>query len=442
MSSNSANDSVDLAYAFTLEPKDAIAYFRQKGYTIGWNWQDVAQELHAKSFTVAKAARLDVLESIRKELDKAISQGVTQAEFTRQLTPTLQKLGWWGKQVVVDSQGVAQSVQLGSPWRLRTIYQANVQSAYMAGRYKQQMENSDKRPYWMYVAIQDDNTRPDHALLNGRVFRADDPIWETLYPPNGWGCRCRVRTLSQKRLEQLGLTVQQSGNRLSMTRVDAGYDPRTGELYQMDVARYRIGNQSMSPDPGWSQNVGRLAYGSDMALMQKLTAIDNIDLRTQAVQSINNSSLRHQAFANWVDTTLERKRPGHGVQSLGFMDEQVAAAVYQKTGKAPARVLVMRERELGHANSRKHEIDGIALSRGELKQLPAMLTSYNAVFWDNKHDNIMYVKHQGDGAMIMLPVNPDYRLKKQKSRLDALWNAYKIEDRRVLTDKTRFERLR
>ena len=437
-----SRDSVDLAYAFTLEPKDAIAYFRQKGYTIGWNWQDVAQEVHARSFTVAKAARLDVLESIRKELDKAISQGMTRSEFTRQLTPTLQKLGWWGKQVVVDSQGVAQSVQLGSPWRLRTIYQANVQSAYMAGRYKQQMENSDKRPYWMYVAIQDSNTRPDHALLNGRVFRSDDPIWESHYPPNGWGCRCRVRTLSQRRLEQLGLNVQESGNRLSTGSVDAGYDPRTGELYQMDVTRYRVGKQSMSPDPGWSQNVGRLAYGSDVALMQKLTAIDNIDLRTQAVQSINNSSLRHQAFASWVDSTLDRKRPGHGVQALGFMDEQVAAAVHKKTGKAPARVLVMSEKNLGHADSKKHEVGGIALNRDELKQLPTLLTDYDNVFWDRKHDNIMYVKYQGSSAMVMLPVNPDYKLQKQKSRLDVLVNAFRVEDGRVLTDKTRFERLR
>nr|WP_050747369.1 hypothetical protein [Sodalis glossinidius] len=41
------------------------------------------------------------------------------------LTPRLQKLGWWRKQVVVDSQGNAEAVQLGSARRLATIYNVN-----------------------------------------------------------------------------------------------------------------------------------------------------------------------------------------------------------------------------------------------------------------------------------------------------------------------------
>ena len=135
-------DADALSYAFTMTPKDAVAYFRQKGYAIGWDWQQVAAETHARAFTVAKAARLDILEAIRGELDQAISNGTTASEFVRTLTPRLQTLGWWGKQVIVGSDGQAQVVQLGSPWRLSNIYRCNIQSAYMAGRYKQQMENS------------------------------------------------------------------------------------------------------------------------------------------------------------------------------------------------------------------------------------------------------------------------------------------------------------
>ncbi len=242
----------ELTHAFALTPKDAVAYFRQKGYTIGWNWQEVAARTHAQAFTVAKAARLDILETIRKEVDKAISTGTTAQAFVKNLTPTLQKLGWWGKQVIVDSAGVAEMVQLGSPWRLKNIYRVNTSTAYMAGRYKQQMENSEARPFWMYVAVMDESTRASHAALHNKVFRFDDPIWQTHYPPNGWGCRCRVRALSQRRLDSLGGQVTSSEGRLSTQTVDTGFDKRTGEVYTSEVTTYRDGASVITPDAAHS----------------------------------------------------------------------------------------------------------------------------------------------------------------------------------------------
>ena len=432
---------VDLAYAFTLEPKDAVAYFRQKGYVIGWNWQDVAQQAHARAFTVAKAARLDILETIRKEVERAISQGVTSAEFIKTLKPRLQKLGWWGKQVIVDSKGRAELVQLGSPWRLRTIYRANVQSAYMAGRYKQQLTFSDTRPWWLYVAVMDENTRASHGALNNKVFRFDDPIWQSHYPPNGWGCRCRVRALSDRRLQSLGLAPQSSEGLLSQRTVETGFDKRTGEVYESEVTTFSQGKQTMTPDPGWSQNGGALVYGADVALLRKVTAVKELALRTQVVQSINNSALRHQAFAGWVDAVLDKQKAGHSVQAIGFMNEAVAAAVYNKTGKTPARVLVINEKQLVHADSKKHIQGGIALSRDELKALPMLMVSYDAVFWDRDHNNLMYVRFEGSSATVMMAWNPAHKTKRVSGRFDVMVNAFRVPDRRVLTNKGRFERL-
>ena len=430
----------ELRTAFNFSPKAAISYFEQKGYVISWNWQAVSAQTHAQAFTVAKAARLDILELIRGELSSALKNGETANSFVQRLTPLLQKKGWWGKQVIVNAAGDAEKVQLGSPYRLKNIYRINTQSAYMAGRYQAQMASRASRPFWQYVAVMDEHTRASHAALNGRVFATDDPIWQTHYPPNDWGCRCRVRALSQRRLDSMGLKVESSAGKLSSRSVETGVDQRTGEIYHATVTTYQSGSATMTPAAGWNHNVGQLVYGTDIALMQKIIALSDLPLRTAAVQSINNSALRHQAFAAWVDTVLAKVNAGHEAQVLGFMDEAVAAAVAQRIGQSPARILVLNEKQLLHADSSKHEIGGIALTRDQLKGLPRLLSEYDAVYWDKKHHNIVYVKYDGEGAQVFMPVNPYYGIKKIKGRFDVVVNAFKVVDSRLFNSQ-RFERL-
>ena len=62
---------------FDMEPKDAVAYLKSKGYVISDRWHEVLTDAHAKAFTVAKAMRLDILETIRGKLDEALANGMT-----------------------------------------------------------------------------------------------------------------------------------------------------------------------------------------------------------------------------------------------------------------------------------------------------------------------------------------------------------------------------
>lgn len=257
-------DPVDLGFAVNLPPKEAIDYFQSKGYAVSWNWWDTWQEAHAKAFTVAKATRAEVLQAIRDEVDKALTQGTTQREFSQNLKPVLQRLGWWGKQLQIDSAGNEQEVTLGTPRRLKNIYRTNLQTAYMVGRYKAQHENAERRPYWQYIAVMDSRTRPSHAALNGHVFRFDDPIWNTHYPPNGWGCRCRVRALSERRLRSLNKVVENSAGQLHDFRVEIGTDKRSGEILYKKVTGYEYANgKFFKPDAGWSYNPGKAAWQPD-----------------------------------------------------------------------------------------------------------------------------------------------------------------------------------
>ncbi len=61
-----------LLNAFNLPPEEAIAFFKSKGYAFSWDWQDLWEEAQSKAFTVAKVAKMDILQDIREMTQKAL----------------------------------------------------------------------------------------------------------------------------------------------------------------------------------------------------------------------------------------------------------------------------------------------------------------------------------------------------------------------------------
>jgi SPP1 gp7 family putative phage head morphogenesis protein len=233
-----------LKFLIGLPPRLAVAYLRRKGYVIGWDWEETLAEAHDRAFTVAKVTKLDILQDIRDAAEKALAEGQSERTFRQNLEPTLKQKGWWGTQETEEGE----TVQLGSPRRLRTIYRTNMQSAMMKGRAKDFLQDVEDRPYWQYVAVLDERTRPMHRRLDGRVFRWDDPFWRSFYPPLGFNCRCRVRALRARDVEKRGLTVESSEGLLSEGR--SLLSVRSG--IQVPTAILRDFEGDIRPDPGWS----------------------------------------------------------------------------------------------------------------------------------------------------------------------------------------------
>ncbi len=242
---------IELKGLFKLSPTLAIKYLKKKHNKVSWDWYDIWQEAHNKSFTVAKAMREDILQDIREAVEKAISEGKTFRSFQKELQPILQKKGWWGKEFVVDSTGNTEQVQLGSVNRLKTIYRVNMQTSYQAGRYKTQIENTDSRPYWEYVAVLDARTRPEHAQLNGLIFRYDDPFWSSFYPPNGWRCRCRVNALANYNIKKKSQISSSDGCLSQEMRL---VSKKSGEYKPVTVYTDPLTEKKIAPDVGWSSN--------------------------------------------------------------------------------------------------------------------------------------------------------------------------------------------
>lgn len=116
--------TIDLAYAARLPPKEAVAYFRAKGYNITWNWYEQLADAHARAFTVAKATRMDVLTTIREEVERAVSEGITREEFTRTLAPGCKNSDGGENK----SSWMQRETRRKSNWAVRVVWQPFITS--------------------------------------------------------------------------------------------------------------------------------------------------------------------------------------------------------------------------------------------------------------------------------------------------------------------------
>jgi len=155
--------------------EEAIAFFRAKLSIPTLRWTDLWQEMHARGFAVAGAYKADLLLDFRKAIDKAISDGATIEDFRKAFDTIVANHGW--------------SYNGARAWRTRVIFETNIRTAYATGRYRQ-MTDPDvlkSRPFWEYRHGDSVHPRKLHLSWDRLVLAADDPWWQTHYPPNGWG---------------------------------------------------------------------------------------------------------------------------------------------------------------------------------------------------------------------------------------------------------------
>jgi uncharacterized protein with gpF-like domain len=217
-----------------------------------FSWWDVWQQMHSHGFTVAKSSGFDILNDISKALEEALKNGETLESFTRRLTPILMDKGWWGRKSLIDPlTGETVNAQLGSARRLGIIYDTNMRMSFSAGNWASIQRNKEGRPYLMYDAVHDSRTRKKHREWGGVddgkpvVLPCDHSWWATHYPPNGWKCRCGVRSISKDEYQAL---VAAGACKTEAPAIDwrSVLNLRTGETMEVPAGI----------DPGFAYNPG------------------------------------------------------------------------------------------------------------------------------------------------------------------------------------------
>lgn len=213
-----------------LPDKEAIEFFRKKGFQIGFDHRDVWQEEHQTAFTVAKAMNLDILKDIRSSVDDALANGTSFSDFRKNLKPTLVQKGWWGKAEMTDPlTKETKQVQLGSTRRLKVIYDTNLRTSHTEGQWQRIQETKDTFPYLMYSGGHSAHPRHLHLSWSGLVLRADDPFWQEHMPVKAWNCKCRVIQQTDGMLQRKGIKPSTSPSVDKYTYTNK----RTGEIQQI-----------------------------------------------------------------------------------------------------------------------------------------------------------------------------------------------------------------
>lgn len=218
-----------------LPNKEAQKAFDSKTLITSAEFANFKAYQHALAFTVAGLADKDMLAEVHKAVKSAIDSGTSFNDFKKTLKPFLISKGWLSPELTGDDKAdkaLLKDYERVLNRRLKTIYHTNKQTAYAASKWERIQKTKDFLPYLQYLPSASVNKRDGHKAYYGIVRPVDDPIWQSIFPPNGFGCKCSVKQITKSKAEQLGITDNETIEKLPTPDFDSNFD-RLGSLLRL-----------------------------------------------------------------------------------------------------------------------------------------------------------------------------------------------------------------
>lgn len=133
-----------------------------------------------KAFTVSGVLKKDIEQNFQPLITDAIEQGQSFSTFKNRLDD------------LFETRYLKTTPEV-QPGQIQTVFRNSIFSSYNRSRDNVILESDvlqEVFPAFEYAAVLDNRVRPSHEKLDGRVYRANDPIWETINPPSDHNCRC------------------------------------------------------------------------------------------------------------------------------------------------------------------------------------------------------------------------------------------------------------
>ena len=323
---NAARSTVD---GVRQQFQEQIDFLRRKLNLPSESWRDIQSAAHDRAFVVAGATKADLLHDLRKAVDQAVKGG-SIGEFRKNFAEIVAKHGWTG--------WTGEGTKAGEAWRTRVIYQTNLMTSYAAGRRAQLLDPDlvERRPFWRYVHNDSvTHPRPQHKRWGDMklTLRHDHPFWNTHFPPNGWGCKCRVVTVA----------APGDGDGTEPPEGWAQTDPATGA--------------PVGIDEGWGYAPGARADSELRSFVQDKL----IDYPPAIERMLSVDVNRHLNTTERITDFVQRVRDGSLRNEdlwMGFVEPEAAARIKAATGQDVDSYMVLLPEDNVRHTYREHRWDG------------------------------------------------------------------------------------
>lgn len=147
------------------------------------NLKTIAERFQTRAFEIVRKASKQIKTRLQSTVDTLIKEGTNRSQAIKVIRATFDSLG----------------LTPAKNHQIEAIFRTQAQSAFSAGRWIANEEVKDILWGYRYSTVGDDRVRPAHEILEGVTLPADDEFWETMFPPNGWNCRCQAIELFEER---------------------------------------------------------------------------------------------------------------------------------------------------------------------------------------------------------------------------------------------------
>ncbi|MDY0397140.1 MAG: phage minor head protein [Desulfuromonas thiophila] len=240
------------------------------------------------------------------------------------------------------------------------------------------------------------STRPSHAAQHGKVYRHDHPYWDTWYPPNGFRCRCSVRTLSDRQLQSRGLTPET--------------DDPTGKLIEPvdPVTGGKMPARLMMPDKGFGLNPGKTWREFDQVVWQQASTWPEA-FRNAIITSMAGAELRQQVYEQTIKELMARRQATGQLIPVGWVRPEIMAALEARGIGLETPLIAMTDKQALHA---LRDSKAAKLTEADFLRIPEIIRNPEAVIL-HKNRLLYVVTREIDGRKNKIVVEINRRVKKQ-----------------------------